>query len=322
MPLTGPSSYPPTIAEFLAHWTDVEAAAGLLVLPGGVARAVLVDLGTLIDAKRDEVTAEGLEVALARADREALITRLQARLVQFNEAVRGMLPGSRFARVLPEAFTVGEAEGTVRERLRLAAGIWAKVDALDPVPAGATLPLQLAEGSYDRATFDADREALRVAYGALSLAEVALRLAREERNDLQDRVRPILRDYRARVPVAFPPGHALVDSLPAYSPSGTRTPEPVAAEGVWQASTSQAKITWEASEDAELLRYEVRGVPGAVYLAEDETVLATVLPAAARELFTGFALGTPGLSASFKVYVVLTTGHERGSEPVTVTRPA
>jgi hypothetical protein len=42
---------------------------------------------------------------------------------------------------------------------------------------------------------------------------------------------------------------------------------------------------------------------------------------AAREFSTDFALGTPGVVAGFKVYVVLTTGNEKGSEPVYVTRP-
>jgi hypothetical protein len=41
-----------------------------------------------------------------------------------------------------------------------------------------------------------------------------------------------------------------------------------------------------------------------------------------REFATDFALGTPGLTAGFKVYVVLTMGNECGSEPVYVTRPA
>ena len=41
-----------------------------------------------------------------------------------------------------------------------------------------------------------------------------------------------------------------------------------------------------------------------------------------RELFTPFALGAPGLTAGFKVYVILTTGNERGSDAKFVTRPA
>ncbi len=80
-------------------------------------------------------------------------------------------------------------------------------------------------------------------------------------------------------------------------------------------------MTWGASSEAALQQYEVRGVPGDNYTTDDEAVLATVLPTAAREFSTTFALSGPGLTAGFKVYVVLTTGNERGSEAKYVTRP-
>ena len=49
--------------------------------------------------------------------------------------------------------------------------------------------------------------------------------------------------------------------------------------------------------------------------------LATILPGAPRTLTTNFALGTPGNAATYKVYVLPSTGNERGSNPVTVQRP-
>ena len=61
----------------------------------------------------------------------------------------------------------------------------------------------------------------------------------------------------------------------------------------------------------------MRGVPGDDYQTEDEEVLATVLAGAARELASDFALVTAG----FKVYVILKSGHDKGSEAVFVTRP-
>ena len=39
------------------------------------------------------------------------------------------------------------------------------------------------------------------------------------------------------------------------------------------------------------------------------------------EFLTAAGLGATGASARFRIYVVLTTGNERGSETVTVTRP-
>ena len=80
-------------------------------------------------------------------------------------------------------------------------------------------------------------------------------------------------------------------------------------------------MTWSESSEAALARYEVRGSAGDDYETDDEIVLATVLPTGSREVLTDFALNTPGLTAGFKVYVVLETGNERGSEAVFVTRP-
>ncbi len=61
---------------------------------------------------------------------------------------------------------------------------------------------------------------------------------------------------------------------------------------------------------------------GPDYDTEDEVALGTILPAAPRTFSTDFALLAPGNAASYKVYVILTTGNERGSNAVTVTRPA
>jgi hypothetical protein len=167
-----------------------------------------------------------------------------------------------------------------------------------------------------------DREALRTAYATLTTAEVELKTSREKRNDLQDQAYEILKAYRLRVPTAVPAGNALVDSLPRLTPEGGHTPEAVEATAVWDAQQQKAKIAWAASTEATLDHYEVRGVPGGDYAADDESVLASLDGSAPLEFFTDFALGQQGAKAGFKVYVVLTSGNEKGSAPVYVTRPA
>jgi hypothetical protein len=47
MPLTGPTSYVPTINGFISHWEEVNlllGAGGPLVLPGGITIAILTRL--------------------------------------------------------------------------------------------------------------------------------------------------------------------------------------------------------------------------------------------------------------------------------------
>jgi len=61
---------------------------------------------------------------------------------------------------------------------------------------------------------------------------------------------------------------------------------------------------------------------GGSYDSDAETLQATVAPDAPRKFLTGKGLAQPGDVASFKVFVVLETGDERGSEVLTVQRPA
>ena len=76
---------------------------------------------------------------------------------------------------------------------------------------------------------------------------------------------------------------------------------------------------WSASTNPNLAHYSVRTAP-APYRAADESVVADVGPG-----FTTFStdsgLLAPGSVAQFKVYVVLTTGNENGSNTVSVTHP-
>lgn len=323
MPISGNASYVTTIEEFLSHWAEVDTALGglgSLVLGGGVTQDSLQLSRDNLETARDKVTDAAVERALARELLNGRIAALQARMVEFNGRIRADLPGNAYARVLPEAFTLGDAESGVREGLRQISKFWTKVNAIAPAPAGLVLPLKLL-GDYTLAMFNTDRDGLRDAYRALTDAVVELRIAREERNDLQDVIYEVLKNYRLKVPTAFPAGNALIDSLPKLTPESGRTPDAVVATGVWDVASAVAKITWTASTDADLKEYQVRGVPGDDYQTEDEAVLATVLPGAAREFTTLFALAEPGVTAGFKVYVVLKSGHEKGSEAVFVTRP-
>ena len=89
----------------------------------------------------------------------------------------------------------------------------------------------------------------------------------------------------------------------------------------WDEATQQAHLTWTESDDPNLSHYSIRFCPGPNYSTDDESVIGTVLPGEPREFFTTAGLASPGSTASFKVYVVLTTGNEKGSNTVTITRP-
>lgn len=307
------------MTEFIEHWEAVDALAAV-VLPGGQTRGDLMSYRTALQALRDGITDLDMDLALARATRDIQVEALQARVIAFNTKVRGLFAGTALIRALPEAFAVSDGETAVNDGLHRVLRMWGNINGLTVLPAGLTLPMLLPDGTT-RAELATARDTLRAAYQTVIELDQDLKEERGKRNDFQETIYATLKAYRLRVAGEFPAGHSLVDTMPALTPTGTRTPDAVVATGVWDAGEAKAQITWEASADSDLARYEVRGVPGEDYVADDEVVLATVLPEEAREVLTGFALGTPGLKASFKVYVVLHTGHERGSEAVMVQRP-
>lgn len=142
----------------------------------------------------------------------------------------------------------------------------------------------------------------------------------KERNRLQDLIQPVLKAYRMAVPTKFAADDPLVVTLPALSPAPGSTPDAVRANGVWNAATSQGKLTWDASTAADLYQYEVRWSPGAGYDAASEVVLANIGKDDPREFFTTQGLGAIGDLSVFKVFVVTSTGNERGSNMVKIKR--
>ena len=323
MPITGPSSYPTTLTAFLSHWESANTVitTGPIVLEDGTSRAELLTLRDALDTVRDAVTDATVDLALARSSLNIALAALQARAVEFNARVRGDLSATAFPGALPEAFSVGQSESIVRESLRRISRLWSKINQLgSSAPAGVAMPFLLSSG-YSLTSLDADRDALREAYRALSDAEVDAAIARGQRNKMQDVIYAKLKAYRQKL-TGYETGYPeLFTTLPALSPAAGHTPEPVAVQAVWDPATTQARITWEASTDAALQSYEVRGSAGDNYDADDEIVIATIPAGGPREAQSAFALNVPGLTAGFKVYVILNTGNERGSEAQYVVRP-
>lgn len=321
MAITGPSSFIPTVQEFLFHWLQVNAGLGVngpLVMPDGTTQAMLTTHHVTLTGFKTSIAGKVNDVEIARGQLDLQKTALLGRLGEFNRKVRGLLSHTAYVHALPLAPSSGTSAAVVIDALEDMGTLWVKINAAS-IP-GFTSPLTLL-GGYAVATFDTDLAALRTAANAWQNAVQDVKLERDKRNDLQDLVYPLLKDYRQVVQGLFAPSDALVDSLPRLSPDPGSTPDPVAASGVWDAATLQAKLTWSASSDPHLSHSEIRFCAGADYSTNDETSLGTVLPSEPLEFLTAAGLSTPGSTASFKVYVILTTNNEKGSNTVTITRP-
>lgn len=138
---------------------------------------------------------------------------------------------------------------------------------------------------------------------------------------IEQRAYTVMKAYREVAPGKFVMFPELLESLPRLSPTPGHTPEAVNASAIFEAP-DKSKVVYDASTDAALHSYELRGNVGDDYSDEDAVVVATNLPGATREFITPFGLNQPGARVAYNVYVILTTGNEAGSAAMFVQRPA
>lgn len=293
MPLTGPVSYLPVADQFLEHWSRVESSLGddaSLNLGHGIDRDAVLEVRSRLAAALESVTKTRIVRETERRDLvelDALVARL---LGLFNRQV--LAPGA-------EARTADEA-----------AKIW-----FEREKAGEKI---LLDGVFTRMDFVTDCSAWKLVSSALTAAEKALSSARGARDGAQDQLHAFLELYAERVAELFPRDHELRESLPPLMLGRGQVPEAVDISARWQETS--AIIAWPESDEPDLDRYEVRAMAGETYEAEDETLVESVACGERLSIATTFALEEKGAVATFRVYVVLRSGHERGSRPLTVVR--
>ena len=321
MPITGPSSYLETTDEFLEHWDEANTELGAgneVAFADGTNRATLVTKRALLVTKRTAVTQKKNDEEFGRGDVETKKTALLARFGQFTDRLRGNYPDSKWVRALPEIPNQTDGQATVVEALEDVDNIWAEFNA---DPANPT-PITVA-GAYTRMQFRADVDALIAAYKSLQSAGKGLEIARERRNDVQDEIYPNLKNYRQVFPSYFVKGHALIDSLPRLSPEPGATPAAVTINAAWDGTEQKARVTFNASSEPNVDHYSVRYTIGLTYSSDDEIVIDSI-PAGPGPFtfFTDASLAVPGDAITIKVFTVNDTQNERGSNAVTVIRPA
>lgn len=320
MPLTSNASYHPVLLEFLAHWAEANAALPTpLVLRQGT-RAEGLLLAADLDQRLLDVAEANVSLQIAAAEVLQKRAELRGLLEQWNGLVHVYWAGTPWAGLVPNLPPVEVAIDKFLRHFREALQLWSLIDS-EPPPPGAPVPIRVGPGEVvGRAEFAAKVEALRQASLAWEEAGFQVDVARARRNVLIQKTRELLMDYTRALPARLGAEHLLVAVMPRLWPTPGHTPEPVTAEGRWLPEAGVARLTWTASSEEMLDHYEVRACPGAAYLREDESVVARVEAAAPRVLETARFLDPPAAAACFRVYVVLTTGNERGSEAVLVQR--
>lgn len=138
---------------------------------------------------------------------------------------------------------------------------------------------------------------------------------------MQEKIYAVLKKYREVVPLRFAKDAPVVLSLPRLTPVSGHTPAAVALTGLWKPAEAMAELGWTASTEATLKHYQIRYCTSAVYHNDEEEILTTVPKGGPLTLLTAAGLSVPDAVASFKVFVVLESDNEKGSEAVAVTRP-
>jgi hypothetical protein len=216
---------------------------------------------------------------------------------------------------IPDLIQMDEAQGKWLIAMRDNVELWVDVNA-NP-PAGFTPPLTLT-GGYLVAAFTTDCNALETTLSDLTQAEKHVDTLLKTRDSLFLAIRDQLVLYRTAVEGMFPSGHPLILSLPRVYPLPGHTPDPVVLTGEWDPVAKVANLSWTASTDPDLAYYVVRQSASIPYSTTNETFVEQIIPPAVT-FSTDSGLENVDDTTSFKVYVVLNTGNERGSNAVTIT---
>ncbi len=324
MPITNNASYIPTMNSFLAHWNQVNVVmpAPLLIKVEGVTGPVGAGEFVLQRANLHDSFLEVIDKLndgeIARGD---ITIKKPALLLWLNEFV-GLLEvyyqGTPFLNARPKVPNVTDGQDRFLTPMYDMLSLWVKLNA-GSAPDGLTLPLELSDG-----TLVADAQAAVAALATSYLSEKMqvqnVSLARSKRDLSKAKAYAMMKAYRVAVASRCAQHPELVDTLPALSPTPGHTPEAVAASAVFEAP-DKSRVTYEASTDADLDRYELRGNPGETYSDDDAVVILTNAPGDPLEFLTSFGLSAPGTEVALKVYVVLTMGNEAGSTAMVVARP-
>ena len=323
MPITDLGSHVTTGEEIKSHWAAVDADR----IAGGGTALLLADGYSLTDLTTDvglvETAITGQEnldnaITLATAARDNRKLPLRDRVIEFREAVQYRLKGSGYALSLPDTPHPDASEQKILKALDDMADLWVRINADSTLP-NFTPPL-LLRGSFALALFQTELATLRTSYKTLIEAENGARLGRIERDLLLPPLRNRFVLYREAIGVEYGPNHPFTTSLPNVYPLPGSTPDGVTLTGAWIPADELAEFSWPASTNANLDHYVVRMSVGSSYDAATATVVGN-FAAGTTSLATTVGLENPGDVASFKVFVVLTTGNEAGSNTVTITHP-
>lgn len=322
--ITGPASYVSTMNEFIQHWLSANtklAPTPLIVgLPNKttMTQAQFVTWRDTLQTQQGAVQSALTDVQIARGNVNVQKAELLSKFGVFTSLLDGYYQGTGFYEARPYAPNLTWGKETFLHPLGAMMTVWGKMNT-GVAPGGVTLPLVLADGTTQGA-FSSALSALIFSYSDMESKEVLLDIERGERNVIQTRAYATMKAYRELAPGKFVMFPELIESLPRLTPLPGHTPDAVNSSVVFQEPDS-FKVVHDASTNAALESYQLRGHVGDDYDEDLAVVLGTHGPNDPMEFVKTFGLTQPGAKVALKVYVMLTTGNEAGSPAMLVQRP-
>ena len=327
MPIYGASSYPTVMSEFIQHWGDVNASLGVAVVLSG-SRTLGMFSGWLsqVELKLNEASAATMAAGLRKGELDVMKENLISWTVIFNQTVRVDHGALSLAKRLVSAPGQSDGRGVFIEPVAKTQQIWADLNTATALDVELKRRTTLPDGSIATETLGADAYAellndLQAKWNEWDRARQKADNVREERNDVLKLAYDAMRDYRGKVPLELPAGHALVDSLPLLNPDPAQRPEPPVGQGVWNAASAKADLTGTPSPTATVVRTDLRWSPEPTGYNEDNEVTLMSVPAGGTLTFsTDLGLAVAGDIARFTWVAITEDGNEGRSNVMEVER--
>ena len=326
MPISGPTSFFATTQAFLNHWDDANVASptGPISLDKtqcgtatNVVRNDLLALLSSLETARDTVEGTAQDLSIFRSEALLVRTWLLTQMALFNQTMRADHGSSVYAENLEAVPSPSAGREALMKPMRATARLWVMVNNWRSAQ---TLPELALSSGVDQAGFAAKVAGGRTALDYVEEREQQVGLERRARNVVQGKIYVILKVYRLKIEVMFAEGSPIWASLPALTPEAGSTPAAPGLSGGWNAGQNRAEFTGTASPTPEVTQHQLRGCPQADFDEDLETVLGTVEAGQPLSFQTTFGLTQAGATASFRLVAMTADGHERGSEPVVVSR--
>lgn len=320
MPLSGVTTYIPTLDAFVAHWTLVnQTPSKSMSLRGGVTLANLDTLRQqLVMALNDTVGKENVRL-VAVGDRDIKCAELRDRFQKFRGIV-ARVPLAKFHKqALPKTPSTSATADMLIPVLESMIQLWSVINRNNPPVPKFRAPLVLSRG-WTVEAMGRDLVAYRQACVAAANADSNVAYSREMRANAMNALIKMLKTYEMGVRKHLAEGHELLATIPAALPDPNNLPEAPVLEGEWDEAQQCVHLSWTHSAPAGLKRYGLRYHPGPRYKMEEEELVESI-PPERTTVDVGYGLAAPGSNATYKLYAVTLDGGENGSNTIRILRP-